>query len=67
MTRLTASMVIDFVGCFIIEVSCKYLFADLEPKEFVKRGWERRVERRRLEEEAKANELELSAAAKKEL
>ncbi|KAH6904318.1 cation-transporting ATPase [Coprinopsis sp. MPI-PUGE-AT-0042] len=31
--RLTASMIIDFAGCYIIEQVCKALFADLEPKE----------------------------------
>ncbi len=36
--RLCASMTIDFVGCYIVEVVCKYLFADLEPKPMVTRG-----------------------------
>ncbi|KAF7303745.1 Cation-transporting ATPase [Mycena indigotica] len=48
--RLTASMVIDFAGCYAIEKTCKYLFADLEPKEMVTRGRERREARRMLEE-----------------
>ncbi|PPQ99954.1 hypothetical protein CVT24_009533 [Panaeolus cyanescens] len=48
--RLTATMVIDFVGCWLIEVACKYLFADLEPKKMVTRGRERREARRMLEE-----------------
>lgn len=47
-------MIIDFAGCWILEKTCKYLFADLEPKEMVTRGRERREERRRLEEIAKA-------------
>jgi manganese-transporting P-type ATPase len=47
--KLTSSMVIDFIGCYIIEVVCKYLFADLEPKPLIKRGSERRAARR-LEE-----------------
>ncbi|KAH9975290.1 ATPase [Lactifluus volemus] len=50
--RLTASMIIDFIGCWAIEKVCKYLFADLEPKSIVTRGRERR-ERRRAEELAK--------------
>ena len=49
---MTAVMIIDFVGCWVIEVVCKRLFAVLEPKEMITRGWERR-ERRRLEEEEK--------------
>jgi len=51
--RLTAVMVIDFIGCFLIENGCKYLFADLEPRPLVTRGRERR-EKRRLEEAKKS-------------
>ena len=47
-------MIIDFAGCWVIEKVCKHLFADLEPKPMVTRGRERREERRRIEEEAKA-------------
>ena len=47
--RLTAAMVVDFIGCWILEKGCKFLFADLEPKDMVTRGRERREERRRLE------------------
>ena len=54
-------MIADFVGCWVIEVVCKRLFAVLEPKEMITRGWERR-EKRRLEEEKKRNEV----VAKKE-
>lgn len=49
--RLTVTMVLDMVGCWIIEKVCKYLFADLEPKPMITRGRERR-EKRRLEEAA---------------
>ncbi|KIY66333.1 endoplasmic reticulum Ca-transporting P-type ATPase [Cylindrobasidium torrendii FP15055 ss-10] len=51
-TKLTASMVIDFAGCFIIEKACKWLFAELEPKDMITRGWERRAKRRAQEEAA---------------
>ena len=47
--RLTASMIIDFIGCWAIENVCKYLFADLEPKSIVTRGRERRERRRAVE------------------
>jgi manganese-transporting P-type ATPase len=47
--RLTASMIIDFIGCWVIENVCKYLFADLEPKSIVTRGRERRERRRAAE------------------
>lgn len=59
-------MVIDFVGCWILEKACKYFFADLEPKPMVTRGRERREERRRIEE-AKAAEVvaEVSLSEKK--
>ncbi|KAI0300122.1 endoplasmic reticulum Ca-transporting P-type ATPase [Multifurca ochricompacta] len=48
--RLTASMIIDFIGCWVIEKVCKHLFADLEPKPIVTRGRERRERRRAAEE-----------------
>jgi cation-transporting ATPase 13A1 len=48
-------MIIDFAGCWLIELICKHLFADLEPKDMITRGRERRERRRRLQEiEAKA-------------
>lgn len=50
MFRLTATMVIDFAGCYLIEIICKFLFADLAAKPIVLRGRERR-EKRRAEEE----------------
>ncbi|EAU86785.2 ATPase [Coprinopsis cinerea okayama7 len=52
--KLTASMVIDFIGCWLIEHGCKFLFANLEPKEMVTRGRERREQRRVVEEAQKA-------------
>lgn len=51
--KLTASMIFDFGGCYIVETACKAIFADLEPAEMVTRGRERR-EKRRAEEEALA-------------
>lgn len=56
-------MVVDFVGCWIIEKICKFLFADLEPKPMVTRGRERREARRRIEEAAKAAQEEAAAAS----
>ena len=50
--KLTLAMVVDFVGCYIIEKTCKRLFATLEPKPMITRGRERR-ERRRAEEAQK--------------
>ena len=65
--RLTASMVIDFVGCWMIEKVCKYLFADLEPKSIVTRGRERREERRAAERSAaeRAQQADSELVAKK--
>ncbi|KAH8107467.1 hypothetical protein DFH11DRAFT_1826728 [Phellopilus nigrolimitatus] len=60
--RLVAVMVVDFVGCWLVEVVCKHLFADLEPKEMITRGRERREQRRLAEAVARDSE----AAAKKE-
>ena len=42
------------MGCWVIEVTCKYLFADLEPKLMVTKGRERREQRRLIEEREKA-------------
>lgn len=42
-------MIADFAGCWVIEMVCKYLFADLEPKPLITRGWERREARRKAE------------------
>jgi cation-transporting ATPase 13A1 len=46
-------MIVDFMGCWVIEVTCKYLFADLEPKAMVTKGRERREQRRLIEEQEK--------------
>lgn len=46
---LTAAMIIDFAGCWVIEIVCKWLFADLEPKAMITRGRERRDARRQEE------------------
>ncbi|KAJ7705279.1 hypothetical protein B0H17DRAFT_973789 [Mycena rosella] len=65
--RLTASMVIDFAGCWVIEVVCKYFFADLEPKEMVTRGRERRELRRAEQERLRiAAEAEQSSEKKEQ-
>ena len=52
--RLTSTMIVDFMGCWVIEVICKYLFADLEPKPMVTKGRGRREQRRIIEEREKA-------------
>jgi len=39
-------MILDFVGCGVIEKACKYLWADSEPKAMITRGRERREQRR---------------------
>ena len=49
MFKLTTTMIVDFVGCWVIEVICKWLFAELEPKAMITRGRERREARRRQE------------------
>ena len=60
--RLTVTMLIDFAGCWVIEVACKSLFADLEPKPMITRGRERREARRGQQEAALAK----ADASKKE-
>ncbi len=54
--RLTLAMIIDFAACAIIHTGTKYLFANLEPPEIVKRGRERR-DKRRAEEKASGKVL----------
>lgn len=49
MFKLTTTMIVDFAGCWVIELVCKWLFAELEPKAMITRGRERREARRREE------------------
>ncbi|KAL0958887.1 hypothetical protein HGRIS_014206 [Hohenbuehelia grisea] len=63
--RLTSSMVIDLVGCWLIEVLCKLAFAELEPKPMITRGRERREKRRALEEKHALENGAASATEKK--
>ncbi|KIJ31777.1 hypothetical protein M422DRAFT_783699 [Sphaerobolus stellatus SS14] len=48
--RLTATMLIDLIGCWIVEILCKRLFADIQPKPIITRERERREKRREAEE-----------------
>ncbi|GJJ12990.1 hypothetical protein Clacol_007239 [Clathrus columnatus] len=68
--RLVLTMAFDFIGCYLVEVTCKSWFADLEPKPLVTRGRERR-EKRRAEEERlrleQAAEAQAAALEKKAL
>ena len=45
-------MIIDFIGCYIIEVVCKSLFANLELRHMITKGSERRQARRLAEKQA---------------
>jgi manganese-transporting P-type ATPase len=56
-------MAADFVGCWLVEILCKALFADLVPKKLITKGRERR-ELRRQEEERIKFEIALQAAKK---
>ncbi|THH17172.1 hypothetical protein EW146_g3599 [Bondarzewia mesenterica] len=62
--KLTITMIVDFVGCWVIEKLCKYLFADLEPKALITRGRERR-EKRRTEEAQRAEGEAAGVSAEK--
>ena len=64
--KLTLSMFIDFAGCFVVEKGCKYLFADLEPKEIIQRGRERRDARRVVEEQERVAREAAEKAAEEE-
>ena len=54
-TRLAITTTIDFLGCWIIEITCKYLFASLEPKPMVIRGLELRRSLEEAEKEGAIN------------
>lgn len=58
-------MIADFAGCWLVEVLCKALFADLEPKKLVTRGRERREKRRAEEAAVQAQNGVLDAKTKK--
>lgn len=58
-------MILDFVGCWLFEVMCKYLFANLEPKVMVTKGRERREARRKLQEQAKKQQIDAVTSQKK--
>lgn len=59
-------MIVDFAGCWVIEVLCKAMFADLEPRAMITKGRERREARRAEEERLLQMESERQAE-KKEL
>lgn len=61
-------MLADFIGCWIVEITCKHFFADIAPKPLVTRGRERRERRRAQEEQLKvehATRAETEAGEKK--
>jgi manganese-transporting P-type ATPase len=61
-------MLADFVGCWLVEITCKRLFADIAPKPLVTRGRERREQRRAEEERLRDEEavrIEAADAEKK--
>ena len=49
--KLCLSMILDFGLCYLTEIACEKLFANLDPPELVTRGRERR-EQRRLEKKS---------------
>lgn len=68
-TTLTTVMVLDFVGCYSIEVVLKYLFSDFHPRDIAIRRKdqdEREKARKAIEQAAKAEEDEKARLAKVE-
>jgi len=67
-TRLTAMMIIDFVGCYTIEKVLKFMYSDYRPKDIAIRRPDQlaveavRKEKERVEEEERK---EIEAAAKR--
>jgi manganese-transporting P-type ATPase len=63
-------MLADFIGCWIVEITCKRLFADVAPKALITRGRERREWRRAEEERLRIEEaarIDVVEAEKKNL
>ncbi|PVI01915.1 cation-transporting ATPase 4 [Periconia macrospinosa] len=67
---ITSVMVLDYVGCWVIEKGLKLLFSDYKPKDIAirradqnKRENARRAERERIEQEKKAREIAERRAA----
>jgi len=58
--RLTATMIVDFMGCWIIEKTLKTLYSDFRPKDIA----ERRPDQLKREEARKLKELEDADAAR---
>lgn len=58
-------MILDFGGCWLVEVLCKALFADLAPKPIVLKGRERREKRRAEQKQPEALEKANGIAAHK--
>ena len=77
-TTMTATMIVDYVGCYVIEKVLKALFSDYKPKDIAvrrpdqlaiedKRREEARLEKQRAEEEKQrkaVEELEAKLRAK---
>ncbi|KAG6371009.1 hypothetical protein JVT61DRAFT_10730 [Boletus reticuloceps] len=57
-------MVVDIAGCWVIEMVCKYMFADLEPKPLIMHGQEQR-EQRQKEQVRMADQAGAEAAEEK--
>ena len=59
---MTTIMILDYVGCYVIEKGLKYAFSDYRPKDIAVR----RPDQIKVEEERKAQEL-LDAELEKEV
>ena len=63
---MTGVMVVDYVGCFVVEKVLKYLYSDFRPKDIaVRRDDQLRVEEGRKEREMK-EKLEMEEGGGKE-
>jgi cation-transporting ATPase 13A1 len=60
---MTAIMVIDYVGCYIIEKTLKALFSDYKPKDIAIRRPDQ-LEREKARKEAEASKVELEREEK---
>lgn len=67
-TTMTAIMVIDFLGCYVIEKVLKFCFSDFKPKDIaIRRKDQLEREEKRKEEERKVAEKEASERMEKQI
>jgi cation-transporting ATPase 13A1 len=58
-TTLTVTMIVDYLGCFVIEKALKALFSDYKPKDIAMRRPDQLAVEQKRADEAKAEKIRL--------